>query len=260
MPNESVGRTVTVAIVVCVVCSIFVSTAAVTLKPIQDRNKVLDMQKNILIAAGLIEEGQKADYEELFKQIEARVIDLDTGDYVEDVSPEDFNPRKAAKDPAQSVVIPQKEDIAKIKRRSNYRVVYFYRDGGSLRRVILPVYGKGLWSTMYGLLALDADLNTIGSFGFYEHGETPGLGGEVDNKKWKKKWKGKQAFGPDGQPDIEVVKGTVDPDSPEIDYQVDGLSGATITARGVQNLLRFWLGDDGYGPFLERLKTEVNYG
>jgi Na+-transporting NADH:ubiquinone oxidoreductase subunit C len=256
MPNESVGKTVTVAVSVCVVCSIFVSTAAVKLRPIQERNKALDMQKNILVAAGLIKEGEEADYAELFKQIEARVIDLDTGDYVEGISPKEFNPRKAAKDPDQSVRIPEDEDLAKIKRRAKYSLVYFVRRGGSIQRVILPVYGKGLWSTMYGLLALDTDLNTVASFSFYEHGETPGLGGEVDSKKWKEQWRGKEVFGPDWQPDIQVVKGTVDPNSPNADHQVDGLSGATLTARGVQNLLRFWLGPDGYGPFLEKLRAD----
>lgn len=260
MPEETIAKTISVAAGVCVVCSIFVSTAAVCLKPIQATNKTLDMRKNILIAAGIISEGQKANVDELFKRVNAEVIDLATGEPVEGLRPEDFDPRKAARDPKQSIAIPPDEDLAGIKRRSKYRIVYFIKDGERIKRVILPVYGKGLWSTMYGLVALGADMDTIESFGFYEHGETPGLGGEVDNPRWKAQWVGKKAFDKNWKPKIRVIKGTVVSDSPDAAYEVDGLSGATLTARGVMNLVRFWLGKEGYGPFLARLRAGADHG
>ncbi len=253
MHNDTIGKTVGVAAAVCVICSIFVSGAAVYLKPIQEANKTLDVKRNILIAAGLLEEGRKADIGELFTRIDSAVVDLATGEFVDDITPEQFDPRKAAKAPSQSVAIDSQDDIAGIKRRSNYRVVYFLKDGEKINRLILPMYGKGLWSTMYGFLALGADMTTIKSFGFYEHAETPGLGGEIDNPAWKALWVGKIALDADRQPAVRVIRGHVDENSPEAVHQVDGLSGATITGRGVENLVRFWLGREGYGPLLEKL-------
>ena len=253
MPSESMGKTIGVAAVVCVVCSVFVSTAAVTLKDRQERNRTLDKRKNILIAAGRLEEDKRAraaEIDELFGQIEAKWIDVETGDYIEekDVPKECQDERKAARDPTLSKEI--QVDLAKIKRKAKYRQIYLSADTG---RLILPVHGKGLWSTMYGFIALDAaDLTTIKSFAFYEHAETPGLGGEIDNPRWKKSWIGKKAFDDTWQAKIQVVKGTADPDAA---HEVDGLSGATLTARGVEKLVRFWLGEEGYGPLLAKLRT-----
>jgi Na+-transporting NADH:ubiquinone oxidoreductase subunit C len=132
-------------------------------------------------------------------------------------------------------------------------VVYFIKENDKTEKIVLPVYGKGLWSTMFGFIALDKDLKTVKGFTFFQHGETPGLGGEVDNPRWKKIWNGKQAFDEGGNIRIKVIKGKVDASRPEAKYQIDGLSGATLTSRGVGNLVRFWLGENGYGPFLSRL-------
>ena len=107
-----------------------------------------------------------------------------------------------------------------------------------------------LWSTLYGFLALDARTFEIQGITFYQHGETPGLGGEIDNPKWKALWPGKRAFDENMNPVIEVVKGQASADN-----EVDGLSGATMTSRGVTNLLRFWLGENGYGPYLKWFRT-----
>jgi len=250
MPSETIGKTIAVAAGVCVVCSMFVSTAAVYLKPYQVRNKSLDKQKNILIAAGLLEKGQKADIDQLFKQVESKWFDFDSDDFVDekDVPKECLDQRKAAKNKEFSEKI--EDDIAGIRRKPRYCQVYFTRDGDEINRVILPVYGKGLWSTLYGFLALDKDLDTVKSFGFYEHGETPGLGGEVDSDEFKDSWKNKEAFDENGTPAIVVVKGKAGKGKI---HEVDGLSGATLTARGVQNLVRFWLSEEGYGPLLEKL-------
>lgn len=260
MSNDSIGRTLLVATGVCVVCSVLVSAAAVGLKPRQERNKRLDRTRNILLAAGLLDVDQQVDateLEALFRQIDARVIDLDTGEFVPGADAGEFDVRRAARDPETSRPIEADKDLAGIKRRPNHQVVYFVGSADSPSRIVLPVYGKGLWSTMWGLIALDRDLVTVKSFAFFEHGETPGLGGEVDRPSWKALWVGKEAFDADGNPCLEVVKGKVPPGSAAANHQVDGLSGATLTGRGVTRLLRFWLGDQGYGPFLEKLKART---
>ncbi|MFH1924606.1 MAG: NADH:ubiquinone reductase (Na(+)-transporting) subunit C, partial [Planctomycetota bacterium] len=186
MPNETIGKTLGVAAGVCVVCSVLVSTAAVCLKPIQDRNETLEIKTNVLLAAGLIEPGGRADVDKLFDGIETRVIDLATGDFADDVSPESLDEAKDARDPERGMQI--QNDMAGIKRVAKYRPVYVTREGDKIKRVVLPVHGKGLWSTMYGFLALGSDLKTVKSLAFYSHGETPGLGGEIDNPKWKQSW------------------------------------------------------------------------
>ncbi len=250
MPDETIGKTLGVAVAVCVVCSVLVSTAAVSLKEIQKRNRTLEKKTNVVMAAGLMEAGQSGDVDTLFGELEIRVVDLSKHAFVDGVDPEKLNESKDAKDPERGMKI--QNDVAKIKHVGKYQPVYLNREGERIKRVVLPVHGKGLWSTMYGFLALDGDLKTIKSLGFYSHGETPGLGGEIDNPKWKRSWIDKQGFGEDGKPQIRVMKGSADPGA---DDQVDGLSGATLTARGVENLVQFWLGKEGFGPILETLRA-----
>lgn len=120
--------------------------------------------------------------------------------------------------------------------------------------MILPIKGYGLWSTLYGFIALEGDLNTVAGIGFYEHAETPGLGGEVDNPLWKAKWEGKKVFDDEGKTALKVIKGPVDSKRAGSEYQIDGLSGATLTSRGVSQLIQFWLGENGFAPFLTKLK------
>jgi len=120
--------------------------------------------------------------------------------------------------------------------------------------VILPIKGYGLWSTLYGFIALESDLKTVAGIGFYEHTETPGLGGEVDNPKWKASWVGKRAYNSDGLA-LEVIKGKVDLARDGADSQIDGLAGATLTTKGVDNLVKYWLGQQGFKPFIDNLKT-----
>jgi Na+-transporting NADH:ubiquinone oxidoreductase subunit C len=252
MPKETMGKTIAVAAGVCVVCSVFVSTAAVYLKPFQERNKTLEKMQNILMAADV---GLEGDLDELFKEeIDARWIYVESGEFVEekDIPVECLDEKKAAKNPDPKCSQGITDDLAGLKRRAKYRQIYLRRKGGQIDTIILPVHGKGLWSTMYGFLALDRDTTTIKSFTFYEHGETPGLGGEIDNPKWKSSWVDKKAFDDAWQPRVKVAKGK----AAEGDvHEMDGLSGATLTARGVEKLVQFWLGDEGYGPFLAKLRT-----
>ena len=251
--NDSMKKVLTVAILLCLVCSVVVSGAAVLLRDAQQANKALDVKRNILAAAGLLEEG--VSVEEQFERVEIKVIDFDTGTYTDAVDPTAYDQRKAAKDPAMSEAVPDEEDLAKINRQADYGLVYIVNDEqGNLDKVILPVKGYGLWSTLYGFLALDGSLNEVAGLGFYEHGETPGLGGEVDNPMWKAKWEGKKVY-EDGKVELSVIKGEVTPDTANAEYKVDGLSGATLTSKGVSNLIHYWMGENGYAKFLTNLKN-----
>ena len=250
MRKDSFAYTMLVAACVCIVCSLLVSTAAVTLRPVQQRNAELDLRRNILLAAGLMEPGEEGDVDVdlLFRQIDTRQVDLRTGQFLDKSETVEASADDASADGAGS---------APDTQRAGVQEVYLVQRDGKLQRLILPVRGMGLWSMMYGLLALGPDLTTIENLSFYEHGETPGLGGEVDNPRWKAHWVGKQAFDSEGKVRIEVIKGQVTRQTPDAQYKVDGLSGATFTARGVGNLVQFWLGDEGYGPLLDRMRKEV---
>jgi Na+-transporting NADH:ubiquinone oxidoreductase subunit C len=245
------------ATAVCLVCSIVVSTSAVALRERQDRNKVLDRQTKVLVVAGLLAEGQSATPEEvenLFeKNIVAKIVDLESGEYDTGADVASYDQRKATKDPALSNEAP--ENDAGLTRLPEKALVYQRVEDGDVRSIILPIEGKGLWSTLYGFLALAPDTTTIEGITFYEHGETPGLGGEVDNPSWKALWPGRKAYDENWQPAIEVMKGTAGPVD-EDPYRVDGLSGSTLTARGVTNLVQFWLGENGFEPYLEKLRAE----
>lgn len=253
MHKDSIGKTIGVALALCIVCAVLVSTAAVKLKPLQEKNKVLETKKNILEAAGLMKEG--IDIEAAFNKIEARVVNLENGQFADEVDAASFNQKKAAKDPATSIRIPSREDIAKIKRRSKLASVYIVRSGGEIETIILPIHGKGLWSTMYAFVALEGDANTIKGLTFYEHAETPGLGGEVDNPRWKKQWQGKKLFTSDYQVAVNIPKGLVDQSKPGAIHQVDGLAGATLTTRGIEKLIQYWIGEGGFAAFLDNLRT-----
>lgn len=255
MPSnkDSIAYIFTVAFSVCLVCAVIVASAAVFLRPIQVQNKELDFKRNILAAAGLLQEGQSV--EALFSQIETRLVDIDQGTFSDAYDIDAFDPVKAASDPAITEDLPASVDIASIKRREKYTEVYLVRDTeGAIDTLILPIRGYGLWSTLWGFIALEEDFNTVVGLGFYSHAETPGLGGEVDNPQWKRQWQGKKLASASGDLRIEVTKGgQADPNS---DYQIDGLSGATLTTNGVHNLVRFWLGEEGFKPLLDNLKTE----
>lgn len=250
--KDSVAGTMLVAMGVCLVCSVVVSFAAVSLRPIQDTNKTLDRKRNVLSVVGMLDPSKPVP--EQFEQFETRVVDLRTGEFVPDMNTPDFEQEKIASDPATSVSLTSDEDIADIGRREHYSQVYLMRnDDGSVRFMVLPVRGYGLWSTLYGFLALEGDGRTIAGLSFYDHAETPGLGGEVDNPKWKAQWRGKLAYDQEWDPRATVAKGSVDPSSPDSKYKVDGLSGATLTSKGVANMLEFWLSEDGYKPFIRRV-------
>ncbi|MCX4193528.1 Na(+)-translocating NADH-quinone reductase subunit C [Methylophaga sp. OBS1] len=256
LPNDNPKKTLFVAIMLCLVCSILVSTAAVSLKPLQTSNKKDDIKRNILAVTGLSD--QEGTLDELFSRFEVKLVDLDTGLYaISDIDPVVYDQRKASADPMMSVALPGGQDIAGISRRANMAPVYLLTEGDTIKQVVLPVHGYGLWSTLYGFLSLEGDFNTITGLRFYEHAETPGLGGEVDNPKWRAKWDGKKVFDEEGNVEIRVIRGYVDAKTADAEHKVDGLSGATLTSNGVTNLLQYWLGDHGFGPYLKNMRSEL---
>ena len=251
--NDSIKKTLGVVIGLSLVCSIIVSTAAVVLKPKQQANAVLDKQSKIIQVAGVTGEGSVP---ELFAaNIEPRLVDFKTGDFV-DGDAATYDQRKAAKDPKQSIKLTAEQDKANIIRRANVGVVYLVKDGDNVSKVIIPVHGTGLWSMMYAFVAVETDGNTVAGITYYDQAETPGLGGEVESPTWRAQFVGKKLYDANHNPAIKIVKGGAPAGS---EHGVDGLSGATLTANGVQHTFDFWLGNDGFGPFLTKVRNgELN--
>lgn len=250
--KNSISYVIKVALLLCIACSVVVSTASVLLRPIQQVNQALDFKRNVLAAAGLLQPGM--DVEEQFALIDIRIVDLRTGRFTDDIDPAEFNQRAASRDPNTSTRLSRQEDIAGIGRLEHYAEVYLATDEAGQEILILPVRGYGLWSTMMGFLALESDYNTVVGLGFYDHAETPGLGGEIDNPRWQRIWEGKKLFDEQGEVAFEVIKGSVDSDTSNAEHRVDGLSGATLTGRGVTNMIQFWFSDRAFGQFIENLK------
>jgi len=245
--SESFLKTITVAVVLCLVCSVIVSSAAVLLKDKQLANASLDKKKNILVAANLFE--QATNIEQAFANIEQKFVELSSGKFVSVANPSGFDQRQLAKVDDSSVAI--EKDLARIGRRSKVASIYLVKENDKVKTIILPIHGKGLFSTLYGFIALKADKQTIVGLTFYEQGETPGLGGEVENPRWLALWQDKKLLNDEGLPALTLVKSI-----PKNEFEVDALSGATMTTRGLQNMLDYWLSEDGFGPFLAGLNVE----
>ncbi len=256
--QHSTGYIVGFAVSICLVCALLVAGSAVGLKDRQDANILLDRQKKVLTVAGLMQDGDRLTREEIAtvfeSSIQQKVIDLKTGEVQPEIDGASFDQQAAASDPDTSVPAP--ENLAKIRRLPNNALVFDVIEQGKLKALILPIEGYGLWGTLYGYIALAPDARTIVGITFYSHKETPGLGGEVDNRRWKALWPGRLAFDDRGQPAIAVKKGVAG-SIEEDPYSVDGLSGATITSRGVTSLVRFWLGDNGFGPYLASYRARA---
>jgi Na+-transporting NADH:ubiquinone oxidoreductase subunit C len=254
--KETPARTILITLILCIVCSVLVSFSAVYLKPIQEKNKILDIKKNLLFAAKLIEtfDVTEDQINKAYQKIETKVVDLATGLYNDDIDPASFDQVQAAKDPKQSKLIDAADDVAGIKKREKFSKIYLVKKDGKTDQLIFPVYSKGLWSTMYGFLALAPDFNTILGITFYAHGETPGLGGEIENPNWKKLWIGKKIFDDNFNMHFDILKGQVPKGIKNIESKIDGISGATLTCNGVENGIYYWFGEDG---FLKFIKNEI---
>ena len=210
--RDSISNTLTVAIGLSLICSVLVASAAIVLKPKQLKNQEEYRQRIILEVAGLME--PDGDIASLFATIQADTVDIASGESVE---------------------------------------IYLEMNGDAIQQIILPISGPGLWSTMRGYLSIAPDGNTVKGIRFYEHAETPGLGDQIDKADWRNLWVGKQLYGGDSTPRIEVVRGFAlrDSTNTNLQHQIDGLSGATLTGNGVSKLVQHWIGPEGFGPYLE---------
>ncbi len=258
------------AVVLCVVCSLVVSTAAVGLKSLQDKNVALDRKANLLQVTGFEDLGTSADINELFGQrFEIEIIDLETGEpavakamaALNEVGKKMKNEEEtlvkydqvwASKSKKDSVSdqLSKDEDTIQIKYREKFSHVYIMKsESGKVEKYVFPVRGYGLWSMMKGYLAVEPDLQTIAGLTFYDQAETPGLGGEIKSVKFKAQWPGKQIYGAKGDVRVQVVKS-----APDDQYSIDALTGATITSNGVSKMMKYWLGDQGFGPYIKLKK------
>lgn len=256
LPIDSPKKAVYVAFLVSFFAGLMVSVSNVLLKPIEQKNKENSQREYLLQVFE-----NKSDIKQLIsaskgKNIQMKIVNLSSGKFSDTIQLKQFDPLKAARDPLQSTAIPPHKDIAKLKRRADLALVYIVGKNDTVRYIILPVYGKGYISTLYGYLGLDIETNTVIGLSFYQHGETPGLGGQLTDSSWEAQWMGKKIRDDDGAIRLGVSRGIVARDSAEFAYMVDGLSGASKTSIGVHHLLRFWLGDWGFGPFLECIRTE----
>lgn len=260
-PKSNNAKTISVALMLCLVCSVLVSAAAVGLKPAQVENARLDRNKNILVAADLYdaESDTADDVAERFKDFDVKIIDLNKGNYLDDDELKTagipdrnaYDASQATKNQALSEDLGD-NDPAGIGRKPKYAKVYVKEDdAGKPELIVLPIQGYGLWGTIYGFLTLESDMNTIKGISFYEHKETPGLGARIEEPEWRAKWNGIHSYDDSG----EVATGVTKAGNSKENW-VDGISGATLTSRGVSNMIQFWLGEQGYKPYLDMLREE----
>ncbi len=259
-PKSNNMKTIIVALTLCLVCSVLVAAAAVGLKPAQIENARLDRNKNILVAAGMFNPNTDTneDVAERFKDFDVEIVDLSKGNYLDDdalkavgiADRNTYDVSQATKNKALSDDLGS-NDPASIGRKPKYAKVYVKNDdAGKPEMIVLPIQGYGLWGTIYGFLTLEGDMNTIKGISFYEHKETPGLGARIEEPKWRAMWTGIHSYDENG----DVATGVSTTGSKE--NWVDGISGATLTSRGVSNMIQFWLGEQGYKPYLDHLREE----
>lgn len=257
MTNDSSLKAILVVLLTALVCSSLVSAAVVVLRPIQMNNQLLERGRNIMALTGLLPAGEvPGDDEmlELFKSLDSRLVDIDAGVFDEALDPDTFDMRRAVNNPELGTAIPVAQDLASISRRSRYAVAYMVWDGDELDRVILPLRGTGMWSTLYGYIAVEPDFTTIAGMAFYEQNETPGLGDQITHQHWLDQWRGKQIY-EGGEAHFEVSEGAVDPGSLRAPWQVDALTGATVTGNSVTGMVRYWFGPHGYQGLFEHMKA-----
>jgi len=251
MNKDSALNIAFVGVGLCLLCSAIISLIAIQLRSVQNENVVKDMQKKIVSSAGL--QLEYGSVENAMMNIKTIVVDLDQGKIV-DINPNSYELSKELREEGKYKFLSAENDIASIKKREKYSKVYIEYKDDKINTLILPVRGYGLWGILYGYLAIKSDFNTVAGLEFYEHKETPGLGAEIDNPKWKALWKGKKIYQENGEVSLKVIKGNVLASSDNVNYEVDGLSGATLTCNGVTNLIAYWMGSDGFLNFINNLR------
>ncbi|MEX0962930.1 MAG: Na(+)-translocating NADH-quinone reductase subunit C [Pseudohongiellaceae bacterium] len=263
MDNESPLKAIIVVVSTALVCSVLVTVAAVSLQPIQNAYQDLERIGYIVGISGIaepVEELSELEIIAAFQDLEPRIVDLERGTFDETYNPRTFDTREVATAPEFSVTIPTAEDLARLGQRSRLATIYLVRENDELVRIILPVYGQGMWSTIYGFVAIENDLNTIADMTIYEQGETPGIGDPIQSREWQTRWQGRKLYDEDGTLRFRIIRGAVDRSSAGSIYEVDGLTGATMTTNGVMNMVRYWFGPHGFETFLNNFSTVSSAG
>jgi Na+-transporting NADH:ubiquinone oxidoreductase subunit C len=260
MQRNSALYTLVFTFVVCALCSVMVSGTYVALGEKQRSDAAIARMGRILVLAGLAADDEELDRNEIrerFSGIRPVAVDLSAGAVDPAVDVERFDQREATQDPATSRLAPDNE--AGVRRLPEHAVVYEVRDdGGAVRQVLVPIHGQGYGGQIYGFLALAPDLNTVQDIMFYELQETPGLGARITRNAWRSKWPGRRIYDDSGEVALRLV--SKPPPAEEAPYEVDAVSRATVTSTGVENMIRFWLGPDGFGPFFAEWRKELQSG
>jgi Na+-transporting NADH:ubiquinone oxidoreductase subunit C len=256
--NDSPAKAILVVLGTAFVCSLLVTIAAVRLKPIQRAYQDLERNRFIVGISGLASAGQKledSDVVDLFRELDPLLIDIDAGKIDGSMNPLTFDQRAAAGDPELGVAIPSELDSASLSRRSRYATVFVVGERSTPQRIVLPMHGQGMWSTLYGYLALEGDMNTIADVTFYEQGETAGIGDQILDSGWQARWRGRKLYGADGVLAFRIGDGVIDDASPAAEHQVDAIAGATVTTNAVTALVQYWFGPHGFGPYLQNMQA-----
>ena len=251
LPNDNPLKTIVVTLAVAFICSILVSTSAVLLKPLQIANKEAERLRHVEQIISQLPRAGALSLDSGTLKVTARVVNLETGKYMLSIDPKLYDQHRAAQDPGLSVSIPEEFDIARLKRRAKFMIVYEASQDEKVKLVVIPVSGRGFGAMMYGYLGLMVKANTVVGLTFYDHRETPGIGALIDSPNWKRQWQGKYIWD-EGILMLGVGPTKITPDLPEATYQVDALTGATWTGRGVTNLLHYWLGEHGFKTYLQK--------
>jgi len=232
--------TIVFIIITSLVAALILSVSSTMLKDRQERNAELDVKKNILYAVDLLK--KDSDPEKLYKDnIRSTVVNSEG---------------KVLEKSSLAEKIDFERELEKRSEERQYPVfMSINKENGDVSAYCIPIVGKGLWSTLYGYLALETDLKTIKGISFYKHGETPGLGGEIEKPSFQKNFYGKQILTAAGElVSVTVLKGKTRPNSPSLIHEVDGISGATLTSNGVNKLLKNCL--TIYEPYFKTIRSK----
>lgn len=221
-------KTIGFATAVCLVCSLLLSVVYSSLKDEQERNKANDLKVKVLTVFDIKVRDEKGrmimaqeDIDKIFnEQIAGKVLDKDGKEAVDvkiaDLSPEDVNERD------------------KVTGLKHYYPLYVYKNPASgEEKIAIHLSGMGLWSVVKAYMAMKSDLATVAGIVFYDHAETPGLGGEIEKDFFQNRFKDKKMYGAGVEQRFRILKLGQETD----DFSISGISGATMTCKGVERFI-----------------------
>ncbi len=249
--NDDPVKILTMSVLVAFTCAVVVSSTEQLLQPRREANIAASRQAQMSSMLATLPGLESVLASSGVDSLQTRIVDFSTGTYATGIDANTFDVETAQTDPASSIELAPEIDIAGLGRRSNYSPVYLLHKDEELMLVILPVHGVGYQSVIRAWLVLAGDLDTIKAFSIFEQGETPGLGSRIEDPVWQAQFNNRSLRDDSGALRLTVVKG-----KSQNDFEIDGITGATRTGNGINNLMEFWLGDFGYGPFLSTLAED----